>query len=88
MRADRCVCCGAVIPEGTQVCPSCAGKSPIITRKPQIMAALHCRGHATVDRRACDGCDYRTPTGCNYSQICDDVIELLRWQDKMIIGIR
>lgn len=23
MRAERCVCCGAVIPEGMQVCPRC-----------------------------------------------------------------
>ena len=23
MRAERCVCCGAVIPEGMQVCPKC-----------------------------------------------------------------
>lgn len=22
-RADRCVCCGAVVPEGRMVCPSC-----------------------------------------------------------------
>ena len=24
---NRCVCCGAVIPEGTMVCPSCLDKS-------------------------------------------------------------
>ena len=24
--AEKCVCCGAVIPEGRQVCPSCEGK--------------------------------------------------------------
>ena len=23
MAENRCVCCGAVIPEGTQVCPKC-----------------------------------------------------------------
>ena len=23
---NRCVCCGAIIPEGTQVCPTCARK--------------------------------------------------------------
>lgn len=23
--ADRCVCCGAIIPEGRQVCPACEG---------------------------------------------------------------
>lgn len=23
--ADRCVCCGEIIPEGRQVCPQCEG---------------------------------------------------------------
>lgn len=27
MRADRCVCCGAVIPEGRQICPQCADET-------------------------------------------------------------
>lgn len=26
--ADRCVCCGAVIPEGRQVCPICERQWP------------------------------------------------------------
>lgn len=26
--ADRCVCCGDVIPEGRQVCPACEGGEP------------------------------------------------------------
>lgn len=26
--ADRCVCCGDVIPEGRQVCPGCEGGEP------------------------------------------------------------
>lgn len=28
---DRCVCCGAIVPEGRQVCPSCTA-AYIITR--------------------------------------------------------
>ena len=29
---DRCVCCGAIIPEGRQVCPSCEkGKGLLLT---------------------------------------------------------
>lgn len=24
--ADRCVCCGEIIPEGRQVCPQCEGR--------------------------------------------------------------
>lgn len=33
---DRCVCCGEIIPEGTQVCPNClvASKAPKVTIKP------------------------------------------------------
>ena len=27
MSENRCVCCGAIIPEGTQVCPNCEKKS-------------------------------------------------------------
>ena len=28
---DRCVCCGAIIPEGTQVCPLCQkGEKPCL----------------------------------------------------------
>jgi len=26
MSEDRCVCCGAIIPEGRQVCPQCQGE--------------------------------------------------------------
>ena len=25
--SDRCVCCGAIVPEGTQVCPTCIRKA-------------------------------------------------------------
>lgn len=27
MNDNRCVCCGAIIPEGRQVCPSCEKKA-------------------------------------------------------------
>lgn len=26
MQENRCICCGAIIPEGTQVCPECRHK--------------------------------------------------------------
>lgn len=29
MREERCVCCGAVIPEGRQVCPQCEVDEPL-----------------------------------------------------------
>lgn len=25
-KADRCVCCGEIVPEGRQVCPQCEGR--------------------------------------------------------------
>lgn len=25
--SDRCVCCGAIVPEGTQICPTCIRKA-------------------------------------------------------------
>lgn len=28
MNDNRCVCCGAIIPEGRQVCPSCERDAP------------------------------------------------------------
>lgn len=27
MSEERCVCCGAIIPEGRQYCPNCAKKA-------------------------------------------------------------
>ena len=27
MSEDRCVCCGAIVPEGTQICTSCSEKA-------------------------------------------------------------
>lgn len=38
---DRCVCCGEIIPEGTQVCPKCLGASKkpryvIVERNPSV----------------------------------------------------
>ena len=29
--ADRCVCCGEIVPEGRQICPSCERKRYIYT---------------------------------------------------------
>ena len=35
MPEDRCVCCGAVIPEGRQVCPQCANGRHIMRGLPR-----------------------------------------------------
>lgn len=87
MSVERCVCCGVIIPEGRQVCIRCeSGERPAIARKAAIIDALHCRGHSIIDRRTCDGCLYRSDRGCDFAKLCDDVLELLKEQDKMIIG--
>ena len=38
MDADRCVCCGEIVPEGRHICPSCEGN---ITK---VGAILQSRG--------------------------------------------
>ena len=39
---DRCVACGAVVPEGRQVCPACeAGATPVINKKPAEVFELY-----------------------------------------------
>lgn len=36
MAEDKCICCGAVIPEGLQVCPSCEAKSQSAARSGRL----------------------------------------------------
>ena len=45
---DKCVCCGAVIPEGTQVCPNCL---VTVKREPTCKNCLHYK----VCKYKCDG---------------------------------
>ena len=39
--ADRCVCCGAIVPEGRQVCPQCEIE---LQSKPDVGAVLGIEG--------------------------------------------
>ena len=54
---DRCVCCGAVIPEGRQVCPSCESKaeSKVITNPVKAIRAycMECSCGQTSEVSAC-----------------------------------
>ena len=90
MSAEHCICCGVIIPEGRQVCIRCeSGERSIVDKKAQIISALSCRAYSFLtNRTVCDHCHYRSDTGCDFRRICDDVLELLKEQDKMIIGPR
>ena len=44
--AEKCVCCGAVIPEGRQVCPSCEGKK--MANEKRLIDAYQFRGKHEV----------------------------------------
>lgn len=33
MDENRCVCCGAVIPEGLQICPNCELNPPLLVKE-------------------------------------------------------
>lgn len=47
MKIDRCVCCGALIPEGGWVCLRCAAR-----RTCCLTCAQHDKGFCTVEQRA------------------------------------
>lgn len=60
---DRCVCCGAIIPEGRQACPNCASNKRPCPRcknpRPWLMKVLPSRGIFTryfVECRRCHRC--------------------------------
>ena len=37
---NRCVCCGAEVPEGRQVCPTCEVKNDVIVARCSICGAI------------------------------------------------
>lgn len=41
MNENCCVCCGEVIPEGRQVCPSCEYKAEMETRNDSCTDRIH-----------------------------------------------
>lgn len=52
MSENRCVICGAVIPEGRQVCPSCDSN-------PYIQKKCRCGREIPAYREVCYECEYR-----------------------------
>lgn len=48
---ERCVVCGAVIPEGRQVCPACNERNTARTIRAhrELKAALDCLSEATIN---------------------------------------
>lgn len=49
---ERCVCCGAVIPEGFQVCPKCRDTKP---RQGQNLYRGVCYTHQGLELECIDG---------------------------------
>ena len=51
---DRCVCCGAIIPEGRQICPECWNRKPV-SKKPRICKEEYYLGiaKAVAQRSTC-----------------------------------
>lgn len=51
---ERCVCCGAIIAEGRQVCPVCCGISAARTERAQtdLKEAFDRLSEATINARA------------------------------------
>ena len=66
--SERCVCCGDIIPEGQQVCPSCKkGERKMAELKPcpfcggkAVFAVIHAapgeepRGYVRCENRCCE----------------------------------
>lgn len=49
---ERCVCCGAIIPEGVQICRRCNGMCSTCKWLDDVTSICGKRG-STVDRRDC-----------------------------------
>jgi hypothetical protein len=54
MDAEKCVCCGEVIPEGRQTCPSCENSNKITNPVKAIRAyCLSCSCGSTAEVKEC-----------------------------------
>lgn len=50
MSENRCVCCGAVIPEGRQCCPDCVNKTMDAQRKARFDGVATRRDGTTIEK--------------------------------------
>ena len=60
MSVDTCVCCGAPVPEGTWVCPTCIKKVGVdaeMSRSPDGVYTLKINGKIVVKGSICDVLD-------------------------------
>lgn len=75
MDVNRCVCCGAVIPEGGQVCPNCRDAKP---RRPQRMFQGICYTNQGLELECTD----------TWNDIVAWAVEMRETQDVKEINIR
>ena len=67
MSEDRCICCGAVIPEGVSVCPSCLLR---VRKKKEPKDCKYCKDEFCVNAKCPMRADYcpvpDNPGVCRY----------------------
>lgn len=86
MSDNRCICCGQIIPEGLQVCPSCEAKAgqPNIGK---VLAGLKCHKGNLCENKDIGLCPYwEEGQGCLRKMIEDTSITLYS-QQKQIISL-
>jgi hypothetical protein len=75
--ANRCVCCGAIIPEGLIACHNCL----VVSNQPTIREKLtkllddniQCSGVLGID--SCDTCPYRYIANCFTSAVVEHLLK-------------
>ena len=69
MSEDRCICCGAVIPEGVSVCPSCLLR---VRKKKEPKECRYCKDEFCVNADCPMRADYCPvvdhPGVCRYEE--------------------
>jgi hypothetical protein len=62
--AERCVCCGEIIPEGRQVCPNCEHHIADVRKKDELEPCPVCGAKAYISSAAPDGFFMGWSVGC------------------------
>lgn len=81
MNEERCVCCGAVIPEGRQVCPRCEEGSKRNSDRPPVepIIAEDFDGPPGFYYEVCPGCRCGAVHGVSPCPICG---QRLIWEEE------
>lgn len=63
MNANKCVCCGAIIPEGRQICPNCelAGDYVFLEAARLETAVKRVKGEKRKDEAGADQSEHEPP---------------------------